>query len=328
MKRFSEKCFSYKRACRRLNLVLVSALVLAIVSSFAGSVSAQALQIESELDRAETEFHDLLRLTYRVSYNPSQATPLDSRAPRPELKRLEFYSFSSKQSSADDGSIVITYTYQLKPIASGAGRVEPVAFNYYRLPDSSLASVTTEPLKAQIALPKPQTESDGSMLWLWFLLAGILLTAAVVFLLVRRNSVESEDPYTIAVHTRLMLLKSLTSKGRAQYYQTLYDALYDLSKDAEITTARRGESDRVISEIENAALPGDIREPLVRWLSESAKEKFAPESSQPGETLRQYHEVEDFLRERWLPFRRNLDATRRAEAKRTRTSTNTKTVTK
>lgn len=286
---------------------------------FSAGAGAQELSLETTLDRTETEFSELITLTYRLTYDPSQVALASDGAPRPEIKRLEFHSFSSSNRSLNRGGVALVeqeYSYQLKPIASGAGRIEPVSISYFLLPDSTSAQVLSEELKAQIAIPRPEGDSTGLPFWFWIALPLLALAGGVVFWFLRRGDSDSEDPHTVAVHTRLVLLKSLTAKPRSQFYETLYDALYDLAKDAGFSSARRGDSDRLLADISAAAAPGEIREPLVHWLSTSARGKFAPDAGQPGETLREYHEVEDFLRDSWLPFRRELDR-QRARAEKT-----------
>ncbi len=278
-------------------------------SEIARDPSSANIKVEAFLNLTRMDFNDTATMTLRLTWDEGKFKLKDRSAPKLDLVRLRVGSVTSRTRPFNEGSkkrISQEYIYTLIPTASGEGVVKPLRIGFLRESDSRPGTVSTSELRALILMPSIEAEKQGSdwrtigaVLVALSVLAGILAT---LFMRKRRKQAleNRQSQEQIQLATKLKELKAATSGTKAEFFDTLYEFLYGLLRDNGFVSARKGDSDSVIADLQRAAIPENIKRKLTNWLELSAIEKFSPGRGTPGETLRVYYEVEVAMRESFM----------------------------
>ncbi len=316
------EALSYRPYRRRFGLLATACLLM--VSLIACPTNAQddvgdaeerGLQVDAFLNLTRMSFDDTLTLTLRLNWDKSLFELEERVAPQLDLQRLRVGSVTSKTGVPADkrqqsGKSWISqeYVYTLFPTASGDGAVNPVKVRFLRKLDAKIGSVSTPELHVAISMPVHDEQKSGTVWrdWRVIAVAAVVLMAILgvgIVLYQRKKSRLATDSQVRQEWDRLAEglaeLKRSTSGSKAEFFDALYEYLYALLRDAGYVSSRKGDSDAVIAELNQAPLKAEIKRLLVKWLEQSAREKFSPGRGTPGETLRVYYEVEAFMRESW-----------------------------
>ena len=285
--------------------ILASCLLILIVIP---PVWADGISVSQSIDASDIPYEGEAHFEVVITWNGPQSAYLFDQPLRPQFTRLKGQKFSSSIGSVGVGPEEVTtkrYSYTLKPVESGVGRIEPITIPYLAWPDSVPGQLITEAMTINIAAPVPVEESGGLGL------AGIIIIIIIVAALglggwwfvrqraKRRAKPVVKSPAEIFLE-RLEELKNDSAGDLKQFQTGLYRHLLDFLRER-YGLRPEGESVKIVVEALNEVrIPDNQREKLAAWLERAEKEKFTPVTSAPGETLRLEAEIREFFENNML----------------------------
>jgi len=177
--------------------------------------------------------------------------------------------------------------------------VDPATINYVTWPDSIPGEVTTDAVSITVAEPIPASATRGG-LPIGLLIGGpvgIVLLAAVVFLIVWRKRKPREVPKTAveAFLDELARIRGEAGNDLKRFQTEFHKCLITfLSIKYQINVNGRS-TDDVVGQLEKTSLTVSQRETIGAWLKRAEREKYIPLQAGPGETIRLESEIRDFF---------------------------------
>ncbi|MCP4705611.1 MAG: hypothetical protein GY865_13510, partial [candidate division Zixibacteria bacterium] len=171
-------------------------LILLYIISFFPVVSLNAgenISLSASLNRFDIPFEESVELKLEIKWQGDITSYAFELVPLPELENLKVLGTSSAISSGIENDKEITtrtFKYTLKPTGSGIGTIEPIVLDCIAMPDSVPGQLSTQLMKVNIAKPIPIKEDSGVSLFLYLMLAGLMIAA--VFIVVLKNKKGSE----------------------------------------------------------------------------------------------------------------------------------------
>lgn len=292
-----------------MNIIIKSAryTLFAIIVAGPAFLLGSDLSLSARLDKTDIKFEETVDLTIEVKWTGDLLDYNFKIFSLPQADRLKVLGTTSKISSdIENGAEVTTrtYKYTFKPTEAGTGVIYPITLNYIAMPDSIPGELSTQEFAVSIAAPvavKPH--EGGPTIWV-FVIALIFLMggAALLVIILRRRAKPAVPELTPSDHllAELENIKKESSGDRQAFFTRLYKALLHFLEKQYRFDLLGLTPDGVVSRLNELDIPEDEKGQLIKWLKMSEKEKFAPGTGSPGETLRLATEIENYVKNKAL----------------------------
>ena len=277
------------------------------------SADAQEVSLSAKLDTSAIAYDGAATLIVKVEWGdlgPRQGIVFTS-PPHLKADGLVIGAVTTRVSQFQRGTapfVAREFSFILRPLKPGRAIIHPAEISYVTLPDSTPGTLMTPELILMVAQPAPPgfMESVSLATLVIVILIGATLLAGGVLVYVRRreklNLGEREGQLALSVVVRaLATLESATHKPRNEFYAALSDTLSELVIGRVGGSLKRSQTEAIVTAAEgDISLSESARSRLVEWLRLAAREKYTPGLGQPGETVRVFSEVEEFLKGPWV----------------------------
>ncbi len=280
---------------RRLLLIYIL-LIFPALSLNAG----ENISLSAALDKIDIQFEETVELKLEIKWQGDITSYAFEVIPLPELENLKVLGTSSAISSGveNDNEITTrTFKYTLKPTGSGIGIINPITLQSISMPDSIPGLLSTQLMKVNIAIPIPVEKESGVQIYLYLMIAALMIAAVVIVVLKKRNRPDIEpikSPEEYFSET-LAQIKANSQQDRTQFFTKLHSALANYIK-AKFSIETSGQNaEKIVGQIEKLEISANYKEKISGWLIRSEKEKYAPFGGEPGDIIRLISELENFF---------------------------------
>lgn len=268
------------------------------LSTISVSSLAAGISVSQTLSNSEIPFEDSVMFEIELAWDGSQAAYLFPNPLRPIIDRMTIRGFSSSVASVgrdESERTTKTYRYVLLPRSSGVGRIAPITISYITWPDSLPGEMTTEEMTVTIAQPLPPKEPfDYTLIW-WLGGAVLLAAAGLAIVIIRRTrNRKPSEPVRTVVEQFLDELSQLKQEAGADHkrFQTgLHKILADfLSRQYGLSPEGVAVED-LKEQLLAVGLADQTASKISSWFVQAARDKFSPDTANPGETIRLEAEI-------------------------------------
>lgn len=263
--------------------------------------AGENISLSASLDKSDITYEETVELKLEIKWHGDITSYAFEVIPLPKLENLKVLGTSSAISSSVEENHEFTtrsFKYSLQPTGSGVGTIQPIILQCISMPDSIPGELSTQLMKVTIAEPiPPEVESDVSV-YLYFVLASLMIAAVVIVVLKKKNKPDVEpvkspqDQFSDA----LAQMKSENQSDRKLFFTKLHSALTDFIK-SKYNVETSGRTAEIISaDLEKLKISPDEKEKISGWLIRAEKEKYAPFSGEPGDIIRLISELENFFK--------------------------------
>lgn len=268
----------------------------------AGSITrADGINVSQSLDHAAIAYEESATFEIKLTWNGPISAYLIDGPIRLDLQRLTVERYASSISASGSGPNEITtktFTYTLKPSASGLGLIESLEISYISWPDSIPGTIFTSSLEISIANRQKKSElssgwrNNTTVIGLGILiLAGMVGAGALVFVRRRKRSMENVKSPVERFLAELRNLKTEAGSDLKLFQIGLFKYLVIfLSEHCSLKLAGLT-SDEIIARLDSTNLTLSQRDSIAGWLRRAEREKYSPSTASPGETIRLETEI-------------------------------------
>ncbi len=277
-------------------VLLLTALIL-----LASTALADGITLSQRINQTEVPFNDSVEFQIILKWDGPQTAYIFEDAISPDFDRFKVGSFSSTIGSTGKGDSIFTtktLTYILIPQLSGVSKIRSTAVSYTMWPDGEKGELMTDAMSITIADPVARvvTEKTFPILRILFLLSIAIVIAVVIFIIIRKK--KNTETVVGALDEFLGSLPQLRincgddiKKFQTGFYNLLVKYIgeeYNLEFD-------RKPLKEICDALETTKMSPNEREQFSQWLVRADKEKYSPDSSAPGETVRLESEILQFF---------------------------------
>lgn len=275
----------------------VISLILTIVIATGASAG---ISISQSLSNNQIAYEDSVRFEIKLVWDGPQMAYRFLKPLSPEIDKMKIRGFSSSISSVgsgDDETTTKTFEYTLIPVSSGLGYISPVSVEYVTWPDSIPGELVTEAQSVQIAEPRPQVESNGSLLPWLLALVGLILAAGIAAFLILRKSRKPEPKLDPAEKflTALAVAKQDAGNDLKRFQDSLCRILSEYLKSATGLSVEEFDDDRLADELIEGGMNAADAEKLAGWYGRARLDKYRPVKAEPGEVIRLEAEIRSWF---------------------------------
>ncbi len=280
-----------------------SGLVLIIyLLIFISPVSAGELSLSARLDHNEIAFEGTVGLDIEIKWQGGMDKYAFGLLPLPVAQGLQVQGTTSAISSGIESGTEVTtrkFHYDFRPSRAGIGIIEPIILKYVSMPDSIPGELTTQQFQVSIAQPLPKSVKSNFKRNAAILGAVIVLLAAIIYglKLRQRKSIPTAPVLNPEANfaDQLTQLKKETSFDRKAFFTHLYKILGEyLEKKYGMSLGGKSAA-VVLEQLHATEIETGKKGKLIEWITLAEKEKYAPVSGAPGDTIRLISELEDFF---------------------------------
>lgn len=262
--------------------------------------AGENISLSAALDRFDIPFEETVELKLEIKWRGDITSYAFEVLPLPVLENLKVLGTSTAISSGEENGAEITtrtFKYRLKPTGSGIGTIEPIVLQCISMPDSIPGELSTQILKVNIAEPIPVEKESGLSLYLYFMIASLMIAAVVIIVLKKKNKPDVEPVKTPEAYffDTLAQIKAENQSDRKMFFTKLHAALAEYIK-LKYSIETSGQTAVIISgHLEKLEISLNEKEKISGWLIRAEKEKYAPFGGEPGDIIRLISELENFF---------------------------------
>ncbi len=275
--------------------IIIYTVLLIFWFYFSGS--AQDISLSAGIDRTEMLFEETVTMTVEVKW-PGDITQFRFEIlPLPGTENLKVLGTTSTISSIEENNqeyTVRTFKYTFKPTKGGIGAIMPIILSYITMPDSLPGDLATQEFHVSIAQPVPPPEEGGlGLVYVLIIISVVIVVIILIVYLVRKR--KGDDTPVLTPEQKLLeelkTIRDESSVDRKLFYTRLYKLLTDyLTAKYDIDTVRKSPQE-ICDKLGSLKLSAGFKEKYSGWLIQADKEKFAPGSGSPGDTIRLITEI-------------------------------------
>ena len=280
---------------RRLYFIFILLLFPALSLNAGENIS-----LSTALDRIDIQFEETVELKLEIKWQGDITSYAFEVIPLPELENLKVLGTSSAISSGFENDKEITtrtFKYTLKPTGSGVGTINPITLQSVSMPDSIPGQLSTQLMKVNIAKPIPVEKESGVQIYLYLVVAALMIAAVLIVVLKKRNRPNVEPVKSPEEHfiDTLAQIKANSQSDRTLFFTKLHAALVNYI-EAKFSIATSGQNaEKIADNIDKLEISINEKEKISGWLIQSEKEKYAPFGGEPGDIIRLISELENFF---------------------------------
>jgi hypothetical protein len=285
-----------------MKYLLTILIAVFLVGFHAITAEAQDISLSAGLDKTEMPYEETAALTIEVKWPGDITHYRFGILPLPKTENLKVLGTTSTISSIEEEGkefTVRTFKYSFKPTKAGIGIIRPILLNYITMPDSLPGDLSTQEFQVSIAQPIPVVEKKGfPIFYIVIIIAFVIvgLTLLILFLIFRKKG--DVAPVLTPVQgliDELATIKKDAGIDRKLFYTKLYRALVNyLSAAYKVETINKA-PEEICEAVKSLKAPAGFNEKMTGWLIQADKEKFAPGSGTPGDTVRLANEIENYF---------------------------------
>ena len=279
--------------------------VIAVVIVMVGSALAargQNISVSQSMDRTEMAFEDTAAFQITVRWQgPAHRYRFDKpfRLDTDNLKVARYSSSVSSSGQGDQETTVKLFNYALVPTLSGQGIIRPLVIEYSSWPDSTVGELTTDPVTVNIAAKKATGGESGSKVLLYVAAAVVLVGGAAALVLVQMRRRRRMRPAALRPKEQFLdelpVLKRDAGSDLKKFQAGLFKILASYVARQYRLDLTGQPAAHIAARLAEAESDARVRERLAHWLTGAEKDKYAPVTAGPGETLRLEAEIREFF---------------------------------
>ncbi|SYZ73990.1 hypothetical protein TRIP_C60260 [Candidatus Zixiibacteriota bacterium] len=281
---------------------LSGAFLPVIFSVFVFSTKAGELSLSAQMDRNDIPFEGKVGLAIEIKWQGGLDRYAFGLLPLPSAQGLQVMGTTSAISSdMESGKEVTTrkFHYDFKPTRAGIGTIEPIVLKYVSMPDSVPGELTTQQFQVSIAQPLPKPEKSNIGRNAAIAGAVVILLAALTFWWKERKKKSLPEEPALTPEAKfaeqLIILKKEAASDRKVFFTRLYKILVEYIENKYSVSQAGKSAPAVVEQLNGMEIETGKKEKLIEWITVAEREKYAPISGVPGDTIRMISELEDFF---------------------------------
>ena len=262
----------------------------------------QNISVSQSIDRTEMAFEDTAAFQITVRWQgPAHRYRFDKpfRLDTDNLKVARYSSSVSSSGQGDQETTIKLFNYALVPTLSGQGTIRPLMIEYSSWPDSTVGELTTDPVTVSIAAKKATAGESGSKILLYVAAAVVLVGVAAALILVQTRRRRRMRPVARGPKEQfldeLTVLKRDAGSDLKKFQAGLFKILASYVARQYRLDLTGQPAAQMAARLAEAESDVRVRERLANWLTSAEKDKYAPVTAGPGETLRLEAEIREFF---------------------------------
>ncbi len=262
--------------------------------------AGENISLSAALDKIDIQYEETVELKLEIKWQGDITSYAFEVIPLPELENLKVLGTSSAISSGKENGNEITtrtFKYTLKPTGAGIGTINPITLQSVSMPDSIPGHLSTQLMKVNIAKPIPVEKESGVQIYLYLMVAALMIATVVIVVLKKRKGPDVEpikSPEEYFIDT-LAQIKANSQSDRTLFFTKLHAALTDYIKLKYNIEISGQNAEKISGQIDKLEISANYKEKISGWLIQSEKEKYAPFGGEPGDIIRLISELDNFF---------------------------------